>query len=963
MAFDPNSFEPKWRKYWADNKTYRALDPNETDKPKYYVLDMFPYPSGAGLHVGHPLGYIASDIYARYKRMDNYNVLHPMGFDAFGLPAEEYAILTGIHPEESTTKNIARYREQLDRIGFSFDWDRQVKTSEPNYYKWTQWAFARMYEHYYDTKANKALPIADLVAYFEHSGSEGNTAFNSAELSFTAAEWNAFDAHKQAEVLMDYRLAYRHTGTVNWCEALQTILANDQVKDGLSERGGHPVTKRKMLQWNLRTTAYADRLLASLDKLDWSDSLKLQQTNWIGKSVGCEMQFAVDGQAAGIDIFTTRPDTIFGTTFMVLAPEHELVKQLTTAEYQEAVDAYVQKAATLSNIERQSEAYGVTGQFTGAYAINPVTKAKLPIYIADYVLIDYGTGAIMAVPAEDERDRKFADKFALEVKEIVSHEKGKQTLINSDFLNGLEVTEAKKKAVAFIAEQGYGFAKVNYKLRDANFSRQRYWGEPFPVIYDKDGAISLVPDEQLPVELPKLENFAPTSDGKGPVARVEDWVNVGNGAKREVDTMPAVAGSSWYFLRYMDPSNADALADRSKLDYWQNVDLYVGGTEHAVSHLMYARFWQKFLFDLDIVPVDEPFKKLINQGMIQGVIESALLHKTNNEFVSYDLLQQPIEDLAKELKKAKKEKLGKEVVVGLKEQLRQAKDQLLEYAEMPVHIDFVEQYGSDDSYLSAEGIDKFKAWNKSFADKAFRCNDEGHFVTKSEIGKMSKSKFNVINPDDVIAEYGADTFRMYEMFLGPIEQHKPWNTQGIDGVYKFLKRFNSLYFNEEGQSIVVDDAPSKAALKSLHTAIKKVRADIESFGLNTCVSAFMVCVNELKAEKCHSREILEPLVRLLAPFAPYITEELYHQLHPNAGSVHLAAMPKHDEKYLVESEIEYPISINGKKKSTILLDANLSKVDIEVMAPNFEAIQRHIEGKQIRKIIVVPKRMINIVVG
>ena len=937
MSFDPANFEAKWRQHWREHGTYQVDTPapGAAAPPKYYVLDMFPYPSGAGLHVGHPLGYIASDIFARYKRMTGHQVLHPMGYDAFGLPAEQYALQTGIHPATSTATNIERYREQFELIGFSFDWSREVRTSDPQYYKWTQWAFARMFEHYYDLDANQARPISELLEAFAKTGSDAVRAHVSEAHSFSAAEWNEFSRKRQADILMDYRIAYRRVSYVNWCEELGTVLANDQVVNGVSERGGYPVERKPMLQWSLRTSAYAQRLLDGLEGLDWSDSLKAQQRNWIGRSKGAQVFFSVADSDQQIEVYTTRPDTIFGATFMVLAPEHELVASITTSDQAAAVADYQQNAAAKSDVERQTEGKEVSGQFTGAYAINPFSQERLPIYIADYVLADYGTGAIMAVPSDDERDAKFAAHFGIPIIEVVDRPEGvkasdkRGTLQNSDFLDGLEVRDAIKRITAEIKERGLGQPQTNYKLRDANFSRQRFWGEPFPIVYSPEGIAELVPDEQLPVTLPELEDYKPAPGGEGPLARAKDWVNLPGGYTRETDTMPAVAGSSWYFLRYMDPGNDDALASEQALNYWRDVDLYVGGTEHAVSHLLYARFWQKFLFDIGRVPVEEPFKKLINQGMIQGVIESIYLHKEDKYFLSAG----------------------------------QVTDETrADFAAIPVHIDYVSDYGSDDSYLDAAGQASFKTWRPEYAASEFRGAQDGKFGTFSEVGKMSKSKFNVINPDDVIQRYGADTFRMYEMFLGPIEAHKPWNTQGIDGVYKFLRRFQQLFLDENGELIVSDDEPTKAELKTLHATIKKIREDIDRFAMNTCISAFMVCVNELRTHKTSSTAILNPLVRLLAPFAPFLSEELWSKLG-NSGSVHHTEFPQYDEKHLIESEIEYPVSINGKKRTTATFSIDASKEELEQAALALDPVQPYLEGKTVRKIIVVPKRMINIVVG
>ena len=941
MPFEPSTFEPKWRQRWRERGTYRVETPapGQADaKPKFYVLDMFPYPSGAGLHVGHPLGYIASDIYARYKRMRGFNVLHPMGYDSFGLPAEQYAIQTGIHPAESTAVNMQRYREQFDLIGFAFDWDRSVRTSDPAYYKWTQWAFARMFECYYDLDADKALPISDLKAAFAKTGSGAVNAATSSTERFDERQWGGFSRKRKADILMDYRIAYRKETFVNWCEALGTVLANDEIKDGVSERGGHPVEKRPMLQWCLRTSAYAQRLLDDLDDLDWTDSLKTQQRNWIGRSTGAQVSFPVEASEHVIEAYTTRPDTIFGTTFMVLAPEHPLVDSIVSDTHRDAVQAYRERAGAKSDIDRQADAKEVSGQFTGAYATNPLSGGRLPVYIAEYVLMDYGTGAIMAVPSDDERDERFAKHFGIDIVRVVDRPEGTRasdkvgTMINSGFLDGMKVKQAIRAATQQLETEGHGERQVNFKLRDANFSRQRYWGEPFPILYDEEGIATLVPDDQLPVRLPPLDDFKPTSGGAGPLARAEDWVNEVPGKTRETDTMPAVAGSSWYFLRYMDPTNPRALASREAMAYWQEVDLYVGGTEHAVSHLLYARFWQKFLYDLDVVPHREPFRKLINQGMIQGVIETIYLHKEDKYFASADLVTDVNRD---------------------------------DFAPNYVLVDYVSDYGHDDrpSYLSRAQVEQFRAWRPEYADAEFRYGEHADkFLTHSEVGKMSKSRYNVVNPDDIIARYGADCFRLYEMFLGPIEAHKPWNVNGIEGVAKFLRRFYSLYFDEQGGWRVDDAPPTKKQLKSLHTAIKKVGEDIERFSMNTCVSTFMIAVNELRAEETTGRIILEPLARLIAPFAPYFSEELWERFG-HASSVHTAAFPVADEAHLVESEIEYPISVNGKKRALATFPADATKDEVEAAALTLPEIQGYLEGKLVKRVIVVPGRMVNLVVG
>jgi leucyl-tRNA synthetase len=960
MDYNPRDIEIKWKAYWKENETYKVENPDsgENTKPKFYVLDMFPYPSGAGLHVGHPLGYIASDIFSRYKRMNGFNVLHPMGFDAFGLPAEQYAIETGIHPAKSTAENMERYRTQLDNLGFSFDWSREVKTCDPGYYKWTQWIFLQLFGHYYDIDAQQAKPIADLIAHFETKGNQGLNAANSQEEDFTATEWKSMNKVEQEEVLMNYRLAYRKVGYVNWCEELGTVLANDQVKDGVSERGGYPVVQKAMKQWYLRITAYAERLLNDLNEVDWSEALKTMQSNWIGRSEGASMFFDIVGTDDKIEIFTTRPDTIFGATYMVLAPEHDLVAKLTTEEQKAEVEEYIRYVKSKSEVERQAEKE-VTGEFIGAYAINPFTNKQIPIWIGEYVLKDYGTGAIMAVPSDDERDQRFATKFGLEIIDVVDKSKYPGAslhdkvgvIINSGFMNGMEVPEAITAASKKAEEMGIGKMQINYKLRDANFGRQRYWGEPFPIVYDKEGIAHGLPIEELPLRLPDTDDFKPTKGGRSPLARLEDWTKLDNGYTRETDTMPAVAGSSWYYLRYMDPGNKEAFASPEAVNYWQDVDLYVGGSEHAVAHLLYARFWHKFLYDKGLVPTNEPFKKLINQGMIQGVIEFIFLDKSSPEdarrFVSAEIAAQ--------------EEDG-------------------DFAKIPVHIDYVTDYGSDKSYLNIAGIERFIDWRPNYASAKFESTSgtyrEGNFspkgeatditfTTHSEVGKMSKSKFNVINPDEVIDQYGADCFRMYEMFLGPIEQSKPWDTQGISGVSNFLRKFHGLFFSPQGDFSLDDSPASKEEMKILHTAIKKVTEDIERFSFNTCVSAFMVATNDLRKLDCNKREVLEPLVRLIAPFAPHLAEELWMHLGgmDKTMTVQEAGFPHVEEKYLVEDSITYPISVNGKKRALVDFPADASKEALEKSALALEEMQKWLEGKTVRKVIVVPGRMINIVVG
>ncbi len=918
MEYDFRAIEQKWQRRWAERKTYKV----EVDKyrPKYYVLDMFPYPSGAGLHVGHPLGYIASDIYSRYKRLKGFNVLHPMGYDAFGLPAEQYAIQTGQHPAVTTEKNINRYREQLDKIGFSFDWSREVRTCDPKYYKWTQWAFLKMFDSYYNNACQKARPIAELVAAFEQNGTQGVDAACTHELSFTAEEWKAMSEAEKEATLQNYRLAFRADTLVNWCPGLGTVLANDEVKDGLSVRGGFPVEQKQMKQWQLRVTAYAQRMLDGLDQLEWSDSLKEIQRNWIGRSEGAQLFFGLKGTDEKLEVFTTRPDTIFGVTFMVLAPEHELVEQLTTPEYKEAVEAYLAETKKRSERERMADTKRVSGQFTGAYAINPFNGKEIPIYISDYVLAGYGTGAIMAVPAHDSRDYAFARHFGLPLIPVVeggdlekeSYDAKEGRLINSEFLNGLDVKEAIVTMFAEIEKRGFGKKKINYRLRDAIFSRQRYWGEPFPIYY-KDNIAYPLPEDKLPLELPPIENFGPTADGEPPLAHAVNW-QTEEGYPLELSTMPGFAGSSAYYLRYMDPHNDDALVSREADEYWRNVDLYVGGIEHATGHLMYSRFWNMFLYDLGYVCESEPFKKLVNQGMIQGRSNFVYRVVGTNKFVS----------------------------LGLKNQ----------YETQEIHVD-VNIVRND-----LLDLDAFRAWRPEFADAEFILED-GKYVCGWAIEKMSKSMFNVVNPDNIVEDYGADTLRMYEMFLGPLEQSKPWDTNGIDGVHKFLRRFWRLFYNREGAFVVSDEAPTAAELKSLHKTIKKVGEDIENFSFNTSVSAFMICVNELGG--CNKRAILEPLVVLIAPFAPHIAEELWESLG-HTTSVCDAFFPEYDEKYLVEESIEYPISFNGKMRYKKVLPAGLTPKQVEEAVVSDPAAAKYLDGKTPKKVIVVPGKIVNVVI-
>lgn len=925
MEYNHRDIEARWQKYWRDNNTYRV--DIDTKRPKYYVLDMFPYPSGAGLHVGHPLGYIASDIVSRYKRLKGFNVLHPMGYDAYGLPAEQYAIQTGQHPEVTTQTNIARYREQLDKIGFCYDWSREIRTCDPEYYKWTQWTFKRMFLSYYDTQACKAMPITELVARFEKEGANADTpAASSQVLTFSADEWKSMDAKQQSDVLMNYRIAYLGNTMVNWCPKLGTVLANDEVSEGVSLRGGYPVEQKVMYQWCLRVSAYAERLLKGLDTIDWTDSLMETQRNWIGRSEGAEMHFSIDGKDdIDLEIFTTRADTVFGVTFMVLAPESEYVDKVTTAEQREAVTSYIAATKRRTERERLIDKH-VSGVFTGAYAVNPLTGKKIPIWVSDYVLAGYGTGAIMAVPAHDSRDYAFARHFDLPIIPLIegadvseqSFDAKEGIMMNSEGpelnLNGLTVKEAIAATKKFIKEKGIGRVKVNYRLRDAIFSRQRYWGEPFPVYY-KEGIPCMLDDKDLPLLLPEIDAYLPTEKGEPPLGRAKNW-KTADGYPLELNTMPGFAGSSAYYLRYMDPRNHDALVSKEADEYWRNVDLYIGGTEHATGHLIYSRFWNKFLYDLGIVVEEEPFKKLINQGMIQGRSNFVYRIKDTNTFVS----------------------------AGKKK----------DYDVTPIHVD-VNIVKND--VLDTEA---FRKWRPEYNDAQFVLEDDGRYICGYAVEKMSKSMFNVVNPDDIVATYGADTLRLYEMFLGPLEQSKPWDTNGIDGVNRFLKKLWALFY--KGEEFLPDDsAASEEDLRSLHRLIAKVTADIDNFSFNTSVAAFMICVNELTSHRCRSRQVLQSLLVLLTPFAPHIAEELWHALG-NTTTICDAQWPQAEERYLKADTQTYAVSFNGKARFTITVAAGTERADVERLALSNSAATKWLEGKQIVKIIVVPGKIVNVVV-
>lgn len=1040
MKYNPNEIESKWQKYWSENQTFKAYQPSQSEpvedqKPKYYVLDMFPYPSGAGLHVGHPLGYIASDIVARYKRHKGFNVLHPQGYDSFGLPAEQYAIQTGQHPDKTTKENITRYREQLDKIGFSFDWSREVRTSNADYYKHTQWIFIQLFESWYNNDTNKAEAISTLISVFEKEGNANvNAVCDDNIAAFSADEWNAFSSEEQQKILLQYRLTYLAETEVNWCPGLGTVLANDEIVNGVSERGGHPVIRKKMTQWSMRISAYAERLLQGLNEIDWTESLKESQRNWIGKSVGAMVKFKVKSQKSEslqeeplsdlrsstfdyIEVFTTRPDTIFGVTFMTLAPEHDLVAKITTPEQKEAVEAYIEATAKRSERERMADVKTISGVFTGAYAEHPFTKEPIPVWIGDYVLAGYGTGAVMAVPCGDERDYAFANFFKGTngmplIKNIFDQDISEEAfgakegfkLVNSDFLNDLGYKEGTKKAIEALENIKQGNGKTNYRLRDAVFSRQRYWGEPFPVYY-VNGLPQMIAKEHLPIRLPEVEKYLPTEDGQPPLGNATEWswdtVNnkvvsnelchaepveaSHNGVyPLELNTMPGWAGSSWYWMRYMDAHNVEDFASKEALAYWQNVDLYIGGSEHATGHLLYARFWNKFLKDRGFAPTEEPFKKLINQGMILGM--SAFVYRVrrplilnregmqeseNEDFPSGASLKQLF------VSKSFYDEFGDNVVdnesenyTKLLDELDKIQDPIIEkynsdtvnkgkleklsihLQKLPVLVDYVN--ASDE--LNVEGI---REWREELKDAKFLFEKNGKYIVGREVEKMSKSKYNVVNPDEICNEYGADTLRLYEMFLGPLEQAKPWNTAGITGVFGFLKKLWRLYFDDNGLN-VMNDEPTAEMYKSLHKTIKKVTEDIENFSFNTSVSQFMICVNELQQLKCHHRAILEPLAIVMSPYAPHIAEELWKQLG-HEGSIATVDFPIFEEKYLVESEKEYPVSFNGKMRFTMKLPLDLTKEQIEEIVMADERTQAQLQGRTPNKVIIVPGKIINLV--
>lgn len=1017
MQYNHQEIEKKWQKYWANQGTFKAE--NNSDKPKYYVLDMFPYPSGAGLHVGHPLGYIASDIYARYKRHKGFNVLHPQGYDSFGLPAEQYAIQTGQHPAITTETNIKTYRRQLDNIGFSFDWSREVRTSNPKYYKWTQWIFIQLFNSWYNKDTDKAEDIATLVAKFEAEGNANVNAVSDEDITiFSAEEWKSFSDKEQQEILLQYRLTFLSDTEVNWCPALGTVLANDEIVNGVSERGGHPVVRKKMTQWSMRISAYAQRLLDGLQNIDWPQPLKDSQTNWIGRSQGAMVSFDVDGHDAKIDVFTTRPDTIFGVSFMTLAPEHDLVAKITIAEQKEAVEAYVEATAKRSERDRMADVKTISGVFTGAYALHPFTGKQVPIWIGDYVLASYGTGAVMAVPCGDQRDYDFAKHFGLEIPNIFADvdisEKANDAkdgikLTNSDFLDGLNYKKGMKTVIYELEKRGFGYGKINYRLRDAVFSRQRYWGEPFPVYY-KDGMPQMIEAKHLPIVLPEVEKYLPTEDGKPPLGNAEVWAwnSIENRVVSnelidnetvfplELNTMPGWAGSSWYFNRYMDSNNEGEFVSKEAVDYWKQIDLYIGGSEHATGHLLYARFWQKFLFDRGLLPVDEFAKKLINQGMILGT--SAFVYRVDVKPIIYADKEVEVKEIYDYVSKRpilvsksevellnKSENYTKKYYNFIKDKLSDELDSRflnnsidIEKIDLkinlrrclPIHVDVSLLKGTSDELDIEKFIEdkKYEEFNKAFLilEDGFVVDlsediidNTWKYIVGREVEKMSKSKYNVVNPDLICEEYGADSLRLFEMFLGPLEQTKPWKTSGISGVYSFLKKLWKLFTDENGIN-VSDAEPTKDELKTLHKTIKKVEEDIENFSFNTSVSTFMIAVNELTAQKCNKRQILEPLLVLISPYAPHIAEELWSQLGHNE-SIATVAFPKFEEKHLVESSKNYPVSFNGKMRFTLELPLDMSKDEIEKTVMAHEKTQQQLQGREPKKVIIVPGKIINIV--
>lgn len=980
MEYNFREIESKWRQKWATDKPFKAED--TSTKPKYYVLDMFPYPSGAGLHVGHPLGYIASDIFARYKRLKGFNVLHPMGYDSFGLPAEQYAIQTGQHPAITTAENVARYRDQLDKIGFSFDWDREVRTSSPEYYKWTQWIFKQIFNAWYNNDTDKAEHIDTLIETFCTKGNASVNACSDYETVFTAEEWNAKTEKEQAEILMEYRLAYLADSWVNWCPALGTVLANDEVINGVSERGGHPVEQKLMRQWSMRIKAFAERLLTGLETVDWTDSVKDMQRNWIGKSVGSSVRFSLAGTEGEdtekfIEVFTTRPDTIFGVSFMVLAPEHPLVNEITTDEFRDAIEAYKTAASLKSERDRQADVKNITGQFTGAYAVHPFTGENIPVWIGDYVLASYGTGAVMAVPCGDQRDWDFAKHFNIPIKNIfkdidiseAAYAEKEGTIADSGFLTGLPIKKAMETAIQAIEEKGIGKGKTNYRLRDAIFSRQRYWGEPFPVYY-KDDIPYLVDDKDLPILLPEVDKYLPTEDGEPPLARAERnaW-NHFQGDRMETNTMPGWAGSSWYFLRYMDPHNEQAFVSKEKADYWNQVDLYIGGSEHATGHLLYARFWTKFLKDMGFINFDEPFKKMINQGMILGRssfvyrIDLAILIKKVDQYEYFEPYRTKKTYFISSNKRSEQDPNLDYIIddniknfVLSKESLELKEGDSFYIARFtPIHADI--------SLVDNDKLDieAFKNWREEYKNAEFILEEDGSYICGSEVEKMSKSKYNVQTPDELVEKFGADTLRMYEMFLGPLEQFKPWDTKGINGVHNFLRKLWRLFYND-GNLIVTDAEPGKDSLKTLHKTIKKIEEDLERFSFNTGVSNFMICVNELTDQKCHSKAVLEQLVILLSPYAPHVAEELWEALGHKAGTISTAEFPKFNPDFLVEANFAYPVSFNGKMRFSAELPTSMTAQEVQAAVLAMPETEKWLEGKEPKKVIVVPGRIVNMVV-